>query len=71
MKQSQKSMVLEHLNRGNTITQLDAWLMFKAFRLPQIIKNLRDTGHNIKTTMLHNNGKHFASYRLLPREELF
>lgn len=70
MKKSQCDFVLEHLKRGNNITPLEALNMFGAFRLSAIIYDLKKAGHDIKTELIQNNGKHFARYSLITDKQL-
>lgn len=41
--------VLEHLQVKGSITQLEAWQLFKASRLSSIIFNLKKYGYEIKS----------------------
>lgn len=51
--------------QGHSITPLDALDMFGCFRLSGRIYELKAEGHNIKMEMVTQNGKKFASYKLL------
>lgn len=46
---SQKDMVLEHLKRRGSITQIEAISRFGAYRLSDIIYRLRNEGYKIYT----------------------
>jgi hypothetical protein len=72
-KESQAQKVLEHLQKGWSITPLDALYMFGAFRLSAIVYDLKKQGHDIKTDIVEKDGKHFASYSLIkePQMKLF
>jgi len=63
-------MVKNHLERGETITSLDAIQLYGATRLSSIIFNLRQRGLDIATlpttiTDRFGNSTTFAKYRLL------
>ena len=64
---SQKDKVLAHLRAGNTITPLEALRLFGSLRLGAIIFNLREEGHDIKTTMVEGVNNRYASYHLQER----
>jgi len=61
---SQTKQILEALQRGESLTPLDALHRFNSFRLGARIKDLRTQGYPIETEMVMNNGKRFASYKL-------
>ena len=44
---SQKTMILDHLQRTGEITIAQAWRRYKCYRLSARIKELRDEGHII------------------------
>lgn len=48
---TQKELVLEHLERGFSITGIEAWEWYGCSRLADIIFKLRKEGYNIDTTM--------------------
>lgn len=62
---SQAGQILLHLQSGKTITPIEALHQFGCFRLGARIFDLRERGFNIKSDPLHENGKHFARYRLV------
>ena len=66
---SQTKTILKYLQEGNTISPLEALEKFGCFRLGARIWELKDQGFNIQPTMVKNNGKHFASYKLVKNEE--
>lgn len=73
---SQKSLILQHLRDGASITPIDALRDYGCFRLAAVINTLRDDGHNIITKMVTapadykmGRAKSFASYRLIPSKE--
>jgi hypothetical protein len=62
---SQCSKILAHLQEGKTLTGMDALTLFGCWALAQRVKELRDDGHPIKTTMIKTpSGKHIAEYSL-------
>ena len=61
---SHNARVLTELQTGRSLTPMDALKEFGCFRLGARIKDLRNEGINIITTMVKQNGKRFASYRL-------
>ena len=65
---AQNDLVLSALKAGERLTPMDALQRFGCFRLGARCYDLRRQGHNIITDMVHKDGKHFASYRLLSKE---
>lgn len=62
---SQSGRILAHLLEGNTVTPLQAIGVFGAYRLAARIKELRNAGHKIKTTMKRDPvGRPYAEYSL-------
>jgi hypothetical protein len=61
---SQKKMILIHLQMNDTITTYEAFKKFQCTRLSAIIFLLKQDGHNISKTMETKNGKTYALYRL-------
>lgn len=49
---SQNKRVLQHLKEAGPLTPLEALTRYGCFRLGARIKDLRDAGHSIKTTMI-------------------
>tara|TARA_Y100000593_G_scaffold43386_2_gene82997 strand:- start:2517 stop:2738 length:222 start_codon:yes stop_codon:yes gene_type:complete len=73
MGKTQTDIILEHLQKGQAITPIEAaaWPLC-CMRLAARIKNLRDQGHNIVTdNKTTPQGKRYASYRLVPEGRLF
>ena len=68
---TQEELILDYLRKGNNLTSLEALDMFGCFRLASRISDLKQRGYNIDVTMIRNNGKHYASYKLLPKKDLF
>ena len=64
--QTQCKSILNHLQNGNSITQLEALNMFQCFRLASRINDLRNDGHKIITDKVKlDNGKTIAKYSLV------
>ncbi len=62
---TQKQTLLDHLNRGLSISPLEAFGCYGVYRLAARIKDLRDEGHQIVTEMHKDQrGKDYARYRL-------
>ena len=62
--QSQKAQIRAYLERGESITPLEALELFGCFRLGARIYDLRRDGMAIERDMVERNGKQFASYFL-------
>lgn len=67
---SQNHQIAAYLMRGGSITPIDALKMFGCFRLSARIADLRRSGYRIKTKLVTENGKTFASYRLEASDEV-
>lgn len=63
--ETQNKQILEFLKSGQSITPLDALRLFGCFRLGARIYDLKREGYSIKTTIVHDELKHFASYKLI------
>jgi hypothetical protein len=65
---TQKELIREYLERGNSLTPMDALELFGCFRLATRIFELKREGLDIVTDMVENKatGKRYASYRLVP-----
>jgi|3_EtaG_2_1085321.scaffolds.fasta_scaffold00231_23 hypothetical protein len=62
---SATSRILEHLQKGMSISPLEALERFGCMRLASIIHVLRQNGHAITTTTIKTtNNKHWAEYRM-------
>lgn len=65
---TQCAMILEWMQKGNTITSLEALKMFGCMRLASRVCDLRDRGINILTQKIKtNSGKWVTEYRLAPQ----
>tara|TARA_R100000700_G_C3157713_1_gene134532 strand:+ start:910 stop:1176 length:267 start_codon:yes stop_codon:yes gene_type:complete len=65
MSQTQNQQILEYLQKGLSITPLEALEKFGCFRLGARIFNLRQSGYNIITEHITEKGKTFAKYSLI------
>ena len=63
-KASQCRDILAYLQKGSSITHIDALNMFGCARLSARIWDLRHSGYQIVKEMITNNGKRYAAYRL-------
>ena len=61
---SQNSLILKHLQDGNTLTPLEGLSLFGSLRLGARIKNIRDDGYKVITEMISQGGKTFARYSM-------
>jgi hypothetical protein len=59
---TQNEQIKAYLNKGKSITPMDALAKFGCFRLSARIKNLRDEGLKIATNYVTKGNKTFASY---------
>ena len=65
MEQTIKSKVLDHLQKHDYITPLEALGVYRCFRLAVIVKQLRNEGHDIRTELRQDaTGKRYARYWL-------
>ena len=66
---SQSKQILEYLQKGNSLTPLEALKMFDCMRLGARVYDLKNQGYNIVTEMVKDekSGKKYASYRLMGR----
>ena len=63
---SQKSTLLAHLKRGKSITSLEFLKLAKSMTLAERVRDLKEDGYRIKTTMLTlRNGKRVGRYSLV------
>lgn len=59
---TQKQNILQHMRTYGSITPLEALQRYGCFRLGARIADLKADGVKIKTTMIKENGKRYASY---------
>lgn len=70
MRVTQQAKVLEYLKEGNSITNWDAFRLFNATRLSDIIFNLRRKGYSVITMMEKTEeGTLYARYVMESSEE--
>lgn len=65
---SKQEKVKNHLNKGKSITAIDALKLYGSFRLSAIIFNLRKEGMKITSEVMTKNGSNFAKYTLVKSE---
>ena len=66
-KQSQSSLIKNHLISGATLTAIDALRNFGCFRLSGRIYDLKKEGLNIESRTIHSlDGKNFSEYYIKP-----
>ncbi len=63
-KLTQKQSVRIHLEKGLTITPLEALHYYGCFRLADVIFKLKKEGLDIVSNIIDDNGKQFAEYHL-------
>lgn len=61
---SQEAKILNHLKTYGRITPLEALERYQCFRLAARIADLRGSGYQIHTNIIHKNNKQFAEYEL-------
>ena len=62
---TQNQQIKSYLEKGKSITPIDALNKFGCFRLAARINELRKDGLNIATKIVTKDGKSYASYRLV------
>ena len=62
---TQNQQIKTYLDKGKSITPIDALNKFGCFRLAARINELRKDGLNIATKIVTKDGKSYASYRLV------
>lgn len=65
---NQEHAILNHLENIGPITPIDALNLYGCFRLGARCYDLRQKGYDIVTEIIHQNNKHFASYKLNKQE---
>ena len=61
---TQEKQILKDLEKGKSITALDALKNYGCLRLAARILEIKDSGYNVDKKMVKKNGKTFASYYL-------
>lgn len=66
MSMSQTLGILDHLQRGHSLTPLEAVDLFGCMRLAARVRDLRRAGYPVESEMVKDSGsgKHYARYRL-------
>lgn len=64
-KFSQCSLILDHLHVYGSITPMVALQQYQCMRLGARILELKNRGHNIQSSIVKDNGKQYAEYRLI------
>jgi hypothetical protein len=59
---TQTQQIREHLLKHNAITPLEALNQYGCFRLAARIKELRNSGFSVHSTIVENNGKRYCRY---------
>ena len=64
---SQTNMILNYLKEGNSITTLEAMILFQITCLAERIRDLREKGYVINSLMIKDDksGKRYARYSLV------
>lgn len=63
---SKSNAILEYMQKGNSITGIEALDLFGCFRLPARIADLKKVGHIITSKIIKlANGKRVAQYTLV------
>lgn len=65
MSQTQK--ILNHLHKGKSLNPLQSLKLYGCFRLAARISDIKEMGYSIETKMVEENGKRFASYKLIQK----
>jgi hypothetical protein len=63
-EESQSGRILKHMQEGYGITPITALNKYGCFRLAAVVFDLKKEGHNIRTTIIRENNKKFARYKL-------
>lgn len=64
---SQEQLILNYLQSGNSISQLECLEKFRCMRLASRVNSLRRQGFDIKTRIVYSADKHWAEY-FMPTE---
>ena len=62
MKKAQTDRIRMYLETGKSLTPMDALVRFNCFRLAARVKDLRDQGVNIRSELVHKDGKKYSRY---------
>ena len=69
-EKTQRQQILEHLQRGNRLTPIEALNKFGCFRLAAVIHRLKQDDHDIKAATVTRDGKQFAQYYISQVEKV-
>ena len=67
---SQNKLILDHLEKGASITPIDALNNFGCFRLAAVIHVLKKDGMNILSHIHTHGGKKYAVYEHVPEGDV-
>ncbi len=59
---TQTDAILGHLRSGRALTPMDALRLFGCMRLAARVRELREAGHRVETSIVEGDGKRFALY---------
>jgi hypothetical protein len=62
---TQTQLILSYLLEGKQLNPIQSLNLFGCFRLAARISDIKEMGYNIETKMVEENGKRFASYKLI------
>lgn len=65
---TQRDRILNHLQRGGSLTPLDALRLYGCLALSQRIGELKRLGNDIETLMIAKGRKRYAAYRMRGRQ---
>jgi hypothetical protein len=69
VSKSQKQILLDHMLAGKSITPMKAMMVYGIGRLSARIRDLREEGHNVVTTIrTDERGHDYAEYRIQVRD---
>lgn len=63
--ETQCAAILDHLRKRGSINPMIALKRYGCFRLAARVKDLKDDGHLINTTLVNRRGKRYAAYSLV------
>jgi hypothetical protein len=67
---TQKEEIKKYLEKGNSITPIEALVKFGSFRLAAVIWDLREEGMTILTETVDGPKNKYAKYRLITEDKL-
>ena len=69
--EAQEKQILEHLQKGYSLTPLEALQKYGCFRLGARIYDLKQKGYNIHTDTITAGKKRYAQYTMAEQTDLF